>query len=370
MPKQETASLEREEQQYSDHEVAVIPVQHATVDVKSEKEISCFTLKFENLQNLDFNKNDLLIDSTITEKVIHCDLIETLIDEATIMKVEDDGSLSKVIENPGDNQIFNIDSSLLESATNNSLHQKTTLVDRETASKSEEERTLQRHSTLQSTLDEPMDISCQHLIDSDHNLCAGTANSDLEFIAQQSTASGPQAVDLENDLSIGERRVSRQTPNSDVLVGASEYARQSSSQACEMIPPTTSGHCMPQNVPVPFQKALFWPLPTEKDDKKRRKKEKIPTVVTSQEWQAYHAAKALEKIKKNNDIEERKRNRELASINKKREAEEKKKKRLEAAEEKKRIIEAEKERKRLEREEKARKRQEQLKKKKSQSKES
>ncbi|XP_024884618.1 stress response protein NST1-like, partial [Temnothorax curvispinosus] len=169
-----------------------------------------------------------------------------------------------------------------------------------------------------------MDLPCH--LDSDHNLCAGTANSDLEFIAQQSMASGPQAVDLENDLSIGERRVSRQTPNSDVLVGASEYAGQSSSQACEMIPPTTSGHCMPQNVPVPFQKALFWPLPTEKDDKKRRKKEKIPTVVTSQEWQAYHAAKALEKIKKNNDIEERKRNRELASINKKREAEEKKKK--------------------------------------------
>lgn len=123
----------------------------------------------------------------------------------------------------------------------------------------------------------------------------------------------------------GERRVSRQTPNSDVLVKASEYARQSSSQACEMIPPTTNGLCMPQNVPDPFQKALFWPLPTEKDDKKQCQKEKIPTVVTSREWQAYHAAKALEKIKKSNDIKERKKNRELASINKKREAKEKKK---------------------------------------------
>lgn len=78
----------------------------------------------------------------------------------------------------------------------------------------------------------------------------------------------------------GERRISRQTSNSDVFVKASEYAKQSSSQACEMIP--TSGLCcMPQNVSDPFQKALFWPLPTEKDDKKRRQKEKIPTVVTS-----------------------------------------------------------------------------------------
>ncbi|XP_011858663.1 PREDICTED: PERQ amino acid-rich with GYF domain-containing protein 2-like [Vollenhovia emeryi] len=313
---QETASLEKEKQQYSDHEFTVIPVQHAIVDVNNQGEEEIPSLKFK--QNLDFNENDLFIDSTITEKIIHFDLIETLTDEATI-EVEDDGSLSKVIEDPGDNQIFNVDSSLLESATNNLLHQPTTLVDRETAPKSEDERTLQRHSTLQSTLDESMDLPCQHP-DSDHNLCAGTANSDLEFIAQQSTAPGPQAVDLENDLS--------------------------------------SGLCMPQNVPESFKKALFWPLPTEKDDKKRRQKEKIPTVVTSREWQAYHAAKALKKIKKSNDIEERKRNRELASINKKREAEEKKKNRLEAAEEKKRIIEAEKERKRLEREEKARKRQE------------
>lgn len=101
-------------------------------------------------------------------------------------------------------------------------------------------------------------------------------------------------------------------------------------------------------------------MPTQKDDNRRRNKEKIPTVVTSREWQIYHAAKALEKIKKMNDIEDRKKNREVASINKKREAEEKKKIRLEAAEEKKRIVEAEKEKKRLEREEKARKKQEQL----------
>lgn len=135
---QETANLEREKQQYSDHEVAVIPVQHATVDVNNqgEEEIPCFTLEFEDLQNLDFNENNLFIDSTITEKIIHCDdLIETLTDEA-IMEVENDGSPSKVIEDLGDNQSFNVDSSLLECATNNSLHQPTTLVDRETAPKS------------------------------------------------------------------------------------------------------------------------------------------------------------------------------------------------------------------------------------------
>lgn len=131
---QETASLEREEQQYSDHEVAVIPVQHATVDVnnQSEEEIPCFTLEFEDLQNLDFNENDLFIDSTITEKIIHCDdLIETQTRQQwkSRMMVHCQKSLRRY-------QIFNVDSSLLESATNNSLHQPTTLVDRETAPKS------------------------------------------------------------------------------------------------------------------------------------------------------------------------------------------------------------------------------------------
>lgn len=56
-------------------------------------------------------------------------------------------------------------------------------------------------------------------------------------------------------------------------------------------------------------------------------KGKVPTVVTSREWQAYHMAKTLQKIKKTSDIEERKKNRELATLQRKKEEEEKKKKR-------------------------------------------
>jgi len=38
-------------------------------------------------------------------------------------------------------------------------------------------------------------------------------------------------------------------------------------------------------VPSPFKKILFWPK--EKQIKKRQSQEKIPSVVTSEQWQKY-----------------------------------------------------------------------------------
>lgn len=42
--------------------------------------------------------------------------------------------------------------------------------------------------------------------------------------------------------------------------------------------------------------------------KKRRSKDKIPSVATSKQWYEYHLSKAIEKNKKRIEIEERKRN--------------------------------------------------------------
>lgn len=145
--------------------------------------------------------------------------------------------------------------------------------------------------------------------------------------------------------------------NLDIPACTLKDFNQINPQVCEMMPPAVSGLCMPHNVPQSFQRALFWPLLTEKN-KKRCQKEKFPTVVTSREWQTYHMSKSIEKMKKIRDIEERRKNRELATLQKKKEEEEKRKKRLKAAEERKRKIEAEREKKRFNREYKARQKQE------------
>lgn len=50
-------------------------------------------------------------------------------------------------------------------------------------------------------------------------------------------------------------------------------------------------------IPSPFKRALFWPENTEKPGK-RRSKEKIPSVVTSKQWQEYHEKKEEAKLQK------------------------------------------------------------------------
>ncbi|KAI4455571.1 hypothetical protein MML48_9g00005871 [Holotrichia oblita] len=63
------------------------------------------------------------------------------------------------------------------------------------------------------------------------------------------------------------------------------------------------------DVPTPFKSCLFWPQQT-KCDNKPRKKEKIPSVATSEQWKTYHFKK--QKLKQGQEAakEERKRKRE------------------------------------------------------------
>jgi len=56
----------------------------------------------------------------------------------------------------------------------------------------------------------------------------------------------------------------------------------------------------------PFKNKLFWPKPVEK---RKKSKEKIPTVATSEEWIQYHQKKEKEKFQKQQEIEERKKKR-------------------------------------------------------------
>ncbi|KAL0115657.1 hypothetical protein PUN28_010879 [Cardiocondyla obscurior] len=51
------------------------------------------------------------------------------------------------------------------------------------------------------------------------------------------------------------------------------------------------------NVPSLFRKVLFWPSQNKEQIKKRKDKEKLPTVVTSDAWKQYYEAKAEKKRK-------------------------------------------------------------------------
>lgn len=67
--------------------------------------------------------------------------------------------------------------------------------------------------------------------------------------------------------------------------------------------------------PTPFKKTLFWPSTptTDSNSQKRKPKEKVPAVATSQQWQQYISIKEKGKADKIKRIEENKRRREETS---------------------------------------------------------
>lgn len=62
---------------------------------------------------------------------------------------------------------------------------------------------------------------------------------------------------------------------------------------------------IPENVPSPFKRVLFWPGPSSRPASKRQKKEKVPTVATSEAWVTYHSNKEKLKIQQLKMKEER-----------------------------------------------------------------
>lgn len=101
----------------------------------------------------------------------------------------------------------------------------------------------------------------------------------------------------------------------------------------ETTPPTTTDDnnenevkvLKPVNIPTPFKKALFWPDESSVSKVRKRKKEKIPAVTTSDQWKAYYTKKEEEKKQQEQLKESRKKQREDNKI--KRESEQQQKKR-------------------------------------------
>lgn len=65
-----------------------------------------------------------------------------------------------------------------------------------------------------------------------------------------------------------------------------------------------------QRVPLPFKKALIQPNAIQ--NKKAKKLNRISTILTSEEWQMHHTQIQEEKLRKQMEIQERKRLRDEA----------------------------------------------------------
>lgn len=78
------------------------------------------------------------------------------------------------------------------------------------------------------------------------------------------------------------------------------------------------------NIPSPFKSTLFWPKQNV-SEKKKRSKDIIPSVATSEQWKAYHMKKKTAKEEKEKEKENRKRMREIKKAEKEQERAEKQK---------------------------------------------
>lgn len=86
-----------------------------------------------------------------------------------------------------------------------------------------------------------------------------------------------------------------------------------SQQFCDLT--NNSSANLPLDVPSPFKRALFWPEEI-KSNKKRKTKEKIPSVITSDAWQEYHLKKETDKKRKEEEKVQRMKAREQKKIQK------------------------------------------------------
>ncbi|KAF6201976.1 hypothetical protein GE061_004372 [Apolygus lucorum] len=96
------------------------------------------------------------------------------------------------------------------------------------------------------------------------------------------------------------------------------------------LPSTSGAKEAPSNIPSPFKRAFYWP---EEPTKQIAKRERLPSVVTSESWREYHLNKSRQKNEKleaaKTKAEERKKRKEEAEEIKKKKLEEKLKKQKE-----------------------------------------
>lgn len=111
----------------------------------------------------------------------------------------------------------------------------------------------------------------------------GTVNQNNE---KKEIVMADQSQNNEEEIGMAEQCV---TPKNSI---ANPHVLQSPSSGG-----STSSTSNNKLIPSPFKRALFWPENTEKVGK-RRFKEKIPSVVTSKQWQEYHEKREESKLQK------------------------------------------------------------------------
>ncbi|KAG5891804.1 hypothetical protein JTB14_006194 [Gonioctena quinquepunctata] len=96
--------------------------------------------------------------------------------------------------------------------------------------------------------------------------------------------------------------------NWNVALSPSDQLPRSITNIHPIIESNEEKNTIDPNIPSPFKRGLFWPETTTVSNKKT--KEKVPSVVTSQQWQEYSRQKMEKKQNEERKKEENKRKRE------------------------------------------------------------
>ncbi|CAK1579786.1 unnamed protein product [Parnassius mnemosyne] len=147
------------------------------------------------------------------------------------------------------------------------------------------------------------------LNESKKNLTSSTTLTSQDLISEQSstTAIKTLAMNDENlnvtlDIITEDPKTPSKVPDDNI----SRNTQNNTNINSLTMPSTSTQHISAENsskdmiIPSPFKRALFWPTP--KENCKKRKKEKIPSVASSLQWQKYHESKE----KKKTELEEEK----------------------------------------------------------------
>lgn len=121
------------------------------------------------------------------------------------------------------------------------------------------------------------------------------SRQECSHLCEPSNSNAPQASVTDNATAVSASYATPEKPTNSQL-------------PISVIGPSTSRLLPNIEVPSPFKRTLFWPEPRSNKQNKRIKREKLPAVITSDAWIAYHENK--ENAKKKLQVEKEKRAKE------------------------------------------------------------
>lgn len=129
------------------------------------------------------------------------------------------------------------------------------------------------------------------------------------YIESPTAPTGPDSVTLE-ESNTQEKLLG--SSHEETVVQKIEAESQTKSNLLENKNHTneklTSG--IKQTIPSPFKSVLFWPNDNTNSNQKRKHKEKVPSVCSSEKWKQYYERKESLKLQKHEELLERKRKRQ------------------------------------------------------------